>query len=373
MRTGCDSVIVFILNLLPDATGINETPTAMPKILLLTLMVIMMTATVNSGLIPVWSHAVETVQKSNIRHSCESRHPVKHTNLQGFSASNATLARASCTASMVSVQGGVLARSPHQELSSTLPQHKIRVKAFSLDSSPVTTQQFRQFVASTGYVTAAEQEGNSAVLSLSTGRWRLMPNANWQQPLGAKGGQAKANHPVVHVTWHDANNYCQYYGLRLPTEAEWEYAARGGRQGITTLYGFGNQIIKEGVFLANIWTGRFPMQNTAEDGYAFTSPVGAFGRNMLGLTDMAGNVWEWSADWMPDDAGFKTGSRSKIQKGGSFLCAAEFCHGYRISARGQSTPDSSHMHVGFRCAGNATKSVSALADEASEGRSATSL
>lgn len=254
---------------------------------------------------------------------------------------------------MVLIPGGTLEMGSDSGPRVERPRHSVSVHSFRLDVSPVTVAQFAQFAQETSYLTSAEKFGDSAVLSLKTGRWQLLSGANWQWPLGPKGVGAKPEHPAVHLSWHDATAYCGHYGLRLPTEAEWEQAARGGTEDKTTIYGFGNKLVREGDFLANVWTGQFPLSNTLEDGYLYTSPVGVFGRTPLGLTDMAGNVWEWSADWfLPYGANHRsaTRAREKVQKGGSFLCDSKICHGYRITARGHSTPDSSHMHVGFRCA-----------------------
>ena len=201
---------------------------------------------------------------------------------------------------------------------------------------------------------AAEQLGSGAVMTFGTGQWQLVPGADWRRPLGPRGARSHPKHPVTQVSWNDAAAYCAAQGKRLPSEIEYEYASRIGEpEG--SAHAFGNDLLKDGRYRANVWTGVFPMLNTVKDGYATTSPVGAFGEGPLGLADMAGNVWEWTGDWyrpyaertQPWPAG-RVGE--KVQRGGSFLCDPNVCYGFRVTARGHATPDSSHMHVGFRCA-----------------------
>lgn len=254
---------------------------------------------------------------------------------------------------MIRLPGGTLEMGSDTGPQEERPRHRRRVDAFLLARSPTTVAQFAAFVASSGHVTSAEKYGNSAVMSFEDGRWRLVEGADWRHPLGPDS-EASADHPVVHVSWHDAGAYCSHHGMRLPTEAEWEHAAKNASRS-EAVYAFGDHLVRDGDFLANVWTGRFPHTNTGADGYLHTSPVGAFGRTPLGLTDMAGNVWEWSADWFlpytAEPGGFTPGPGSaKAQRGGSYLCDQEVCHGFRTTARGHSTQDSSHMHVGFRCA-----------------------
>lgn len=235
------------------------------------------------------------------------------------------------------------------------PVFQAQVDAFYLDRSPVTVKAFSDFVTTHGYVTDAETVGSAAVMEFGTGHWYLLPGANWQYPFGAQSTSAPPDHPVTQVSWHDAVAYCDAQGKRLPGEVEWEHAARWGHDG-EVAYAFGDALLHEGDYLANVWTGAFPVLNTGEDGFKATSPVAQFGLSPAGLTDMAGNVWEWTADWHGDYAGRRSpldapafGS-SKVQRGGSFLCEASVCHGFRVSARSHATPDSASMHVGFRCA-----------------------
>ncbi len=234
------------------------------------------------------------------------------------------------------------------------PAFTTPVAAFELDRSPVTVAQFSRFVKQRGYRTDAERLGSGAVMRYGTGQWRLQPGATWQHPLGPDKPAALSDHPVTQVSWNDATAYCAAYGKRLPSEVEHEYAARGGKAN-GPAHAFGTELEHNGKYRANVWTGVFPMVNTRKDGYLGTSPVGAFGTGPFGLTDMAGNVWEWTQDWYrpyserqqpwpPGRAG------EKVQRGGSYLCDPTVCYGFRVSARAHATPDSSHMHVGFRCA-----------------------
>lgn len=255
---------------------------------------------------------------------------------------------------MVRVPGGTVTLGSERGMPDEWPKAERELAPFLLDRTPVTVGAFADFVEETGYETTAEKFGDSAVFDAETGRWTLVPGASWRVPRGPEHGEAADDHPVTQVSWHDARAYCAHRGKRLPAEAEWEHAAKNGRNA-EVRYAFGDRIVEDGTFLANVWTGRFPYRNTLEDGFLYTSPVGEFGRTELGLTDMAGNVWEWTADWyLPYDADpaahVATASSEKVQRGGSFLCDPKVCHGYRTSARGHSAPESSHMHVGFRCA-----------------------
>jgi formylglycine-generating enzyme len=264
---------------------------------------------------------------------------------------------------MVLIPAGQSVIGSEQGLDDERPVFKVQLPDFLFDRTPVTVAAFAAFVQQTGYVTTAEQFGDAAVMQFGTGRWFLQSGAYWRFPLGPDGEEAPADHPVTQVSWDDAQAYCSAQDKRLPSEVEWEFAARSGHQGEVT-YAFGDKLLKEGDFIAsvwqaNTWNGTFPIMNTLDDGFATTSPVGHFGLSPAGLSDMAGNVWEWTADWHGSYAG-RTGAddaplqgSSKVQRGGSFLCEAGVCHGYRVSSRSHSTPDSSLMHVGFRCARDA--------------------
>jgi len=255
---------------------------------------------------------------------------------------------------MVRIPAGETRIGSEQGRADEQPVFIARVAAFELDRMPVTVASFAEFARRTRYVTEAERRGNSAVMTFGTGQWALLAGASWRRPEGPAGPEAEAAHPVTHVSWNDAANFCAAAGKRLPGEVEWEHAARSAgapeRQ-----FPFAGELVKAGRYRANVWTGVFPVLNTAADGYRTTSPVGAFGGGPLGLTDMAGNVWEWTADWYRNYAERSQPfaarpDAEKAQRGGSFLCDPKFCYGFRVAARGHATPDSSHMHVGFRCA-----------------------
>ena len=234
------------------------------------------------------------------------------------------------------------------------PSFVAKVPAFDLDRTPVTVAAFAEFARRAHYLTEAERRGNSAVMTFGTGHWTLVEGASWRKPEGPSGPAAQAAHPVTHVSWNDAADYCKAGNKRLPSEIEWEHAARAGGAPERS-FAFGDELVKDGHYRANVWTGMFPVINTAADGYRTTSPVGVFGAGPLGLTDMAGNVWEWATDWyrpyaQREQPWDQRPQGEKVQKGGSFLCDPKFCYGFRLTARGHATPDSSHMHVGFRCA-----------------------
>lgn len=255
---------------------------------------------------------------------------------------------------MVYVPGGVTQVGSEDGLPVEQPVFEAEVQPFFLDRHPVTVAQFRAFVEATGYVTEAEQFGDGGVLDTQSGSWRLVAGASWRRPLGPDGPDAEDEHPVTQVSWNDATAYASWAGKRLPTEVEWEHAARGGRNAREP-YAWGDSLVSGGRHHANTWQGLFPLKNAVEDGYSHASPVGAFGETALGLTDMGGNVWEWTADWFRPyaerDRPFTPGADSeRVQRGGSFLCHPSYCHGYRVSARSHSTPETALFHVGFRCA-----------------------
>jgi sulfatase modifying factor 1 len=274
------------------------------------------------------------------------------------------------------------------------PFHRVRLSSFWIDRTEVTNQQFARFVRATGYVTVAERKpdprdfpsappdslvpgslvftppGGKVSLTSVYGWWRYQPGANWRHPEGPGSDlKGRENHPVVHVAWEDAAAYARWAGQRLPTEAEWEFAARGGLD--RQRYGWGNTLKPGGKWPANIWQGHFPDQNRAEDGFRGTAPVASFPANGYGLYDMSGNVWEWCADWYRPDTyqalaaansvsrnpkGPKSsfdprepGIAKRVQRGGSFLCCDQYCSRYIVGARGKGAVDSGTSHVGFRC------------------------
>ncbi len=252
------------------------------------------------------------------------------------------------------------------------PVRTVTLDPFLIDRSPVTNTQFAKFVAATGYRTEAEQFGFSFVFSghipheryhelvedtvAAAPWWCVVRGAQWNTPEGPGSDvKQRGDHPVVHVSWNDAEAYCRWSGQRLPTEAEWEYAARGGLT--QQRYPWGDSLRPEGEHRCNVWQGDFPHHDTGEDGFRGTCPVNAFPPNGFGLFSMTGNTWEWCADWFGTNhhsaASFNPGgpssSDAKVLKGGSFLCHASYCNRYRVGARSRNTPDSSTANIGFRC------------------------
>jgi formylglycine-generating enzyme required for sulfatase activity len=296
-------------------------------------------------------------------------------------------------ADMVQIAGGEFLMGSDRHYAEEAPAHRVRVNGFWMDRFAVTNRAFERFVAETGYVTLAEQPAclkdypgaeaerlapASAVFTPPHTRvslsdpyqwWSYVPGANWRRPRGRASSIAKLkDHPVVHVAFEDAQAYAHWAGKELPSEAEWEFAARGGLQGAEFVWG--DELVPSGKHMANTWQGEFPHHNSYEDGYGGTAPVGSFPANGYGLYDMAGNVWQWTADWYQDHAktespcctvtnprgadretSYDPGTRipRKVTKGGSFLCAPNYCRRYRPAARMAQPVDTSTCHLGFRC------------------------
>lgn len=297
---------------------------------------------------------------------------------------------------MVRIGGGAFTMGSDHHYAEEKPAHRVRVDAFWIDRHAVTNRDFARFVDATGHVTLAEKPADpadypgadpallapsSVVLVPPPGRvdldnhynwWQYVAGADWRHPRGP-GSSIKGHedHPVVHVAYEDAAAYAQWVGKELPSEAEWEYACKGGNDG--TEFAWGDELVPGGRYMANTWQGEFPWENLRLDGWEFTSPVGAFPANGYGLHDMIGNVWEWTSDWYQEHGaivrscctrenprgGDRDGSidpRSpqvriprRVTKGGSHACAPNYCRRYRPAARMAQPVDTSTSHVGFRC------------------------
>jgi formylglycine-generating enzyme len=310
--------------------------------------------------------------------------------------------RAEAPAGMKWIPGGTFTMGKNDPMKPDEgPAHKVTLDGFWIDETEVTNAQFLKFVQATGYKTVAEQtpKREDIEASLPPGAppvpedklvpgsicfnpnldmrtlrkdfpnwpyqvWKYEPGADWRHPLGPRSSiDDKLDHPVIHVSWEDAQEYCRWAGHRLPTEAEWEYAARGGLEGVD--YPWGNERNPDGKWLHNSWQGTFPETHDVKDGFEHTAPVKSFPPNGYGLYDMSGNVWEWCHDWYrpdyysisprrnptgPDDS-FDPNEPNipkRIQRGGSFMCSDDYCTGYRVSARMKGDVLSGTFHCGFR-------------------------
>lgn len=327
-------------------------------------------------------------------HSVEQPHPLD------ASARHASEDAQSITASagMIRIHGGTFRMGSDHHYPEEAPSHRVSVDDFWIDRTPVTNRAFKAFVNATGHITTAQivpdisdypgalphmlYAGSLVFTPPSRIRnhrdwrqwWRFMQGANWRRPYGPKSNIADLDdHPVVHVSYADALAYATWVGKALPTEAEWEFAARGGLDDAE--FAWGDALMPDGRHMANIWQGNFPVTNGATDGFARTSPVTAFPPNGYGLHDMIGNVWEWTTDWWstrheadaakpccipqnprggPEAASYDHCQPAiriprKVLKGGSHLCAPNYCRRYRPAARHAEPVDTSTSHVGFRC------------------------
>ena len=303
---------------------------------------------------------------------------------------------------MVWIQGGqfIMGSTTNDGRSDEFPRHTVKVDGFWMDVTEVTNAQFKKFVSATGYITTAEKapdwEELKKQLPVNTPKpddsllvaaslvftppsqpvalndasqwWSWTKGANWQHPEGPNSTiEGKENYPVVHISWDDANAYAKWSGKRLPTEAEWEYAARGKL--INKPFSWGDEDVESGKAKANTWQGDFPDRNTGWDGFKGLAPVKSFAPNSDSLYDMAGNVWEWCSDWYRPDyykqllgkisinpkgpsSGYDPDEPTitkRVVRGGSFLCHGSYCSSYRVSARMKTSPDTGLVHTGFRC------------------------
>ncbi len=301
---------------------------------------------------------------------------------------------------MVFLPGGRFTMGALDSAPDEFPPHEVELDGFWIDTHEVTNSQFAEFVKATGYVTTAEQPPELRALQPGVNReeikilpelnqpgsicsyllgsrkdidpekgayswWQYVPGANWRHPEGPESSiDDRMDHPVVHVSWLDAMAYCKWANKELPTEAQWEYAARGGLNDQS--YPWGDQRNPGGQWLHNIWQGEFPISNTADDGFLQTAPVGSFPANNFGLFDVSGNVWEWCRDYYQPEY-YSSSPRSnptgpdssfdpmdpavikRVQRGGSFMCSEQYCIGYRTTARMKGEEDTGAFHTGFRC------------------------
>lgn len=257
---------------------------------------------------------------------------------------------------MVHFPAGTYLIGSEDGLPNEKPVHEVNLSAFYMDKSPVTVSEFREFIESTGFQTEAEKFGDSGVFNFETNQWELKKGTSWEFPFGPDGEKAKDDHPVTHVSWNDALAYATWAGKRLPKEAEWEVAAKSGKND-SQRFSWGNQPVQNGTHGANVWQGEDVTKNTNEDGYRFTSPVGAFGENEAGLTDMGGNVWNWCQDtyqlYPGNPSPFQKDENVKVIRGGSFFFDQNGEDSFTVSGRSFNSHETSLFNTGFRCAANA--------------------
>lgn len=346
----------------------------------------------------------DTLSKKDTASCCTSNMPSRFGETAGNQTGTLTASQNKASLdNMVYIPGGTFTMGGDSAWgrADEFPRHHVKVSPFFMDKHEVTNVEFRAFVKATGYITTAERKPNweelktqlppgtprppdsvlvAASLVFSPPNhpvsldnaaqwWSWVPGASWLHPEGLKSTiDGKDNYPVVQVSWEDAQAYSKWAGKRLPTEAEWEFAARSGKNNV--IYPWGNQPIDQGKVKANSWQGHFPDKNTAKDKYYRAAPVMSFAANDFGLYDMAGNVWEWCSDWYRSDYYQQCEQQhiaenpqgptepldvdeptvpKRVTRGGSFLCTDQYCSGFRVSARMKTSWDTSLEHTGFRC------------------------
>ncbi len=269
------------------------------------------------------------------------------------SAETKDTAKSFIDSEMVYFKGGIFMMGSANGTPQEQPVHKVEVKSFKIDKYPVTVKVFSRFVEATGYKTDAERFGDSGVFDFKTSGWILIPGANWQYPLGKNSSQAADNHPVTQVSWNDAKAYAQWIGKRLPSEAEWEYAARCGGTS-KTRFSWGDNLIIGGKYMANVWQGKDLSAKQGVDGFDLTSPVGHYGETPCGMADMGGNVWNWCSDiyklYPGNNSPFQDNPELRVIRGGSFFFDQNVENSYSTTGRGSNTLETSLFNTGFRCA-----------------------
>lgn len=257
------------------------------------------------------------------------------------------------TSGMIHFEGGTILFGSNDGLPNEKPTFEKKIEPFYLDKNLVTVAEFRKFVEATAYKTEADKFGDSGVFLFETGNWTLLKGANWEYPLGREKPKSLDNHPVTHVSWNDAKAYAGWIGKRLPTEFEWEFAAKNGKNK-SDKYSWGPDLIVKGKYMANVWQGASVQDETILDGYLLTSPIGVFGENSSGLTDMGGNVWQWCENYFkpyPDNENSSPQDpKIRTTRGGSFMFDAALEKSYTTTFRGQNSVDTSLFNTGFRCA-----------------------
>ncbi len=287
------------------------------------------------------SQQENTVQVSSIENSIADK-VRSHSNSEG---------------EMIYFEGGTFTMGSNHGLPQESPEHQVTLQPFYIDKSLVTVEQFSLFVEAENFKTEAEKFGDSGVFNFEEQKWELLPGAFWKKPFGPAGSDAELNHPVTHVSWNDAVAYAKWAGKRLPSEAEWEYAARSGKNS-GNKFSWGDKVSVNGKYFANTWQGTLSAPEIL-DGFMYTSPIGTFGETEAGLTDMGGNVWQWCSDTYKSYPGNRTPEREdpaiKVIRGGSFFFDEYGENSFSVSGRSKNSHETSLFNTGFRCAKNALK------------------